>query len=161
MKTLLIIRHAKAVQTFGRDKNRELTERGHSDAVTMAETLLQKGYTIDKIFCSPSVRTMQTMKHFAHIHHVAHDDIKIFDNLYLGDTLAIEEAVEWLRENINTLAVIAHNPGVTNFTKDVTDSDIDSLPTSGIAIIEVDMNDWENFKAAKKNLAEVISPKTI
>lgn len=161
MKILLMIRHAKAEQNFGNDSDRKLTERGHLNAVAMAELLISKGYRIDKIFSSPSVRTKETAKYFAEVGHLREDDIKYFPRLYLGDTLAIEETVEWLKENIDTLAVIGHNPGVTNFTNDVTGSAIEDLPTSGIAVIKVEMDDWENFANAKKTLVEVLTPKSI
>jgi phosphohistidine phosphatase len=159
MKNLIIIRHAKAEQSSGRDFDRNLMEKGHKDATLMAGRLLNLGYKIDKIFSSPSVRTVQTTAHFASDHNVNTENIKYFDKLYLGDTLAITEAVCWLKENINTLAVVGHNPGVSNFTNDITGSDIDDLPTSGIAIIEVDMNDWENFEGASKKLVKVLTPK--
>lgn len=159
MKTLIIIRHAKAEQGYGVDSKRRLEERGHRDAALMAQRLLDKGYKIDKIFCSPSERTKETAVYFAQVHHVESKNIKYFDGLYLGDTLQITEAINWLQENIDTLAVIGHNPGVTNFTNDVTGSDIESLPTSGIAVIKVDCDDWQDFNEATKTLVEIDSPK--
>ncbi|MCH5716513.1 SixA phosphatase family protein [Niabella hibiscisoli] len=159
MKTLIIVRHAKAEQGYGVDSKRRLEERGHRDAALMAQRLLDKGYKIDKIFCSPSERTKETAVYFAQVHHVASKDIKYFEDLYLGDTLQITEAINWLQENVATLAVIGHNPGVTNFTNDATGSDIESLPTSGIAIIKVDCDDWQQFNDAQKTLVEIDSPK--
>ncbi len=161
MKTLIIIRHAKAEQGYGADSKRKLEERGHRDAAVMAQRLLDKGYKIDKIFCSPSERTKETAVYFAQVHQVESEDIKYFENLYLGDTLQITEAINWLQENVSTLAIIGHNPGVTNFTNDVTGSEIESLPTSGIAIINADCDDWQDFNEATKTLVEVDGPKGI
>ncbi len=158
MKTLIIIRHSKAEQTLGQDIKRNLTERGLHDADMMAKMLLSKGYKIDKIFSSPSERTKETAAIFAKIHEVAENSIKFFDYLYLGDTLEITEAVNWLQENIGTLAIIGHNPGVTNFVNDTTLSKIAVLPTSGIAIIKVDATDWSGFDTASKALEEVYYP---
>ncbi|GAB3423896.1 SixA phosphatase family protein [Niabella aquatica] len=161
MKTLIIIRHAKAEESHGEaDSKRRLTERGLQDAELMAKRLLDKGYKLDKIFSSPAVRTRETTAIFAKVHQVEKEDIKYFDNLYLGDTLQITEAVNWLQKNIDTLAVVGHNPGVTNFVNDVTGSDIDSLPTSGIAVIKANCDDWQEFNNAQKTLAEVFSPKS-
>lgn len=160
MKTLVIIRHAKAEQTFGSDLQRKLTERGHRDAEMMAIRLLDKGYKIDKIFSSPATRTRQTTEIFAQVHQIPPDNIKYFRALYLGDTLSYIETAHWLKENVNVLAVVGHNPGVSNFTNDMTGSDI-SLPTCGIAIIEVECNDWQDFETAPKRLKEVDFPKNI
>ncbi|WP_346237544.1 SixA phosphatase family protein [Niabella insulamsoli] len=159
MKTLIIIRHAKAEQGHGTDSMRRLTERGHQNAALMAARLVEKGYKIDKIFVSPSERTKETAVYFAEANHLEPNDIKYFDDLYLGDTLQITETVNWLQENIQTLAVIGHNPGVTNFTNDITGSEIESLPTCGIAVMHIDCDDWQDFNEADKTLVEVMSPK--
>ncbi|MFT4094641.1 MAG: histidine phosphatase family protein [Niabella sp.] len=159
MKTLILIRHAKAEQGHGADSHRKLTERGRNNAALMAERLLRKGYEINKIFSSPSLRTKETTEIFAEVQHIAEKDIKYFDHLYLGDTLQITEAVNWLQENIDILAVVGHNPGVTNFTNDVTGSGIEQLPTCGVAVIQVACDDWQQFNEAKKTLIEVDRPK--
>lgn len=160
MKTLIIIRHAKAEHSSGVDSHRKLSERGHHDAEAMAKMLLAKGYRINKIFSSPADRTRQTTEYFAKVHGVEDKDIKFFDDLYLGDTLQIIETINWLQENINTLAIVGHNPGVTNFTNDETPAHIDSLPTAGVAVIEVDCEDWQNFDSASKKFIETFSPKS-
>ncbi|MCH5599724.1 SixA phosphatase family protein [Niabella ginsengisoli] len=159
MKTLIIIRHAKAEQSHGLDSKRRLTERGHQNAESMARHLLDKGYKIDKIFASPSERTKETAEYFAKANEVAQTRIKYFDNLYLGDTLQFIETINKIWENVDTLAIVGHNPGVTNFTNDITGADIESLPTTGVAVINIDCDDWQQFNDAPKTLVEVDSPK--
>lgn len=160
MKTLIIIRHAKAEQSHSLDSKRRLTEKGHQNAALMARRLVDKGYHINKIFASPSERTKETAVYFAEANQLTGEDIRYFEGLYLGDTLQITEAVNWLQENIDTLAVIGHNPGVTNFTNDMTGSAIESLPTAGVAIIQADCTDWQAFNDASKTLVAVDSPKS-
>lgn len=162
MKTLIVIRHAKAEQSFGNDKDRKLTERGHRDAEKMANLLVEKGFKIDKIFSSPSVRTEQTTEYFAMANGLKGDDIKYFEKMYLGSVLNIEESILWLKENINTLAIVGHNPGVSDFVNDLTNSTIEDLPTCGIAVIELEMDNWDtNFTTVPNKLIEVLSPKEI
>ncbi|GAB3007670.1 phosphohistidine phosphatase SixA [Niabella terrae] len=161
MKTLIIIRHAKAVQSFGPDSQRKLTPQGHKNALKMAEHLKAAGYQINKIFSSPALRTKETTAIFAEVLDIGEKDIKYFDNLYLGDTLQITEAVNWLQENVPVLAIVGHNPGVTNFTNDVTGSTIEALPTCGVAIIQAETENWQDFEEAQKKLVEVISPKEL
>ncbi|MGJ7030777.1 SixA phosphatase family protein [Niabella hirudinis] len=161
MKTLIIIRHAKAEQGFGKDIERKLTDRGERNAAKMAGRLKEKGYRIDKIFSSNSERTMQTTRIFADVLGIPGNHIRYFESLYLADVLGITETIEWLKENenIQTLAIIGHNPGVTNFVNDLTHAGIDSLPTCGVAVMEVGMDDWSHFEMAKKQLVETFSPK--
>lgn len=160
MKTLIIIRHAKAEQNFGNDKSRKLTERGHRDAGKMATLLVRKGYKIDKIFSSTAIRAEQTADYFARANNIKGDDIKYFDKLYLASVLQIEESILWLKENINTLAVVGHNPGVSDFVDDVAKVDLDDLPTCGIAVIELEMDNWEtDFTTVPNKIVEVFSPR--
>ncbi len=161
MKTLIIIRHAKAEQESGIDSKRKLTERGLRNAEQMAKQLLALGYKIDKIFSSPAARTAETAAIFAATHHIKEEDIKFLDNIYLGDTLQITEAVNRLKEDLSTLAVIGHNPGVANFINDTTDSNIEHFPTCGIGIIKIDCTDWQQFDGSKKTLEQVLTPKSI
>lgn len=162
MKTLIIIRHAKALQTFGNDKDRKLAETGHRDAEKMAQVLRQKGYKIDKIFSSTASRTEQTAEYFASANQIEPGEIKYFDKLYLAGVLEIEESILWLKENVDTLAVVGHNPGVSHFVRDITGNPIEDLPTCGIAVIQLDMDNWEtDFTSVPNKLVEVFSPKTI
>ncbi len=161
MKRLIIIRHAKAEQGSDKDIERKLTERGHRNALQMATRLRSKGYTIDKIFSSNSERTLQTTRHFAEVFGIAANNVRYFESLYLGDVLAISETIYWLHqhEHIHTLAIIGHNPGVTNFVNDLTHAAIDNIPTSGIAVLGIDTDDWSNFETAPKSLEAVFFPK--
>lgn len=160
MKQLFIIRHSKAEPSQSMDKQRKLTEKGHHDAEMMARRLLEQGYKIEKIFSSTATRALQTAGHFAEVHGVQPQDLKAFDSLYLADTLEITLTIEWLKQNVNNLAIVAHNPGISNFTNDITHTLQDHLPTSGIAIIEVSMDNWEeDFEAADKQLVAILTPK--
>jgi len=158
MKTLIIIRHAEAEDGYRKpDKARNLSESGIRQAETMARLLTEKGYKPDKIFSSPAARTQETTAIFAQICQVEEKDIKYFDSLYLGDTLQITEAINWLQENIGTLAIVGHNPGVTNFLNDLTDKYVESVPTAGIAIIDLDGADnWQQFEQANKKQRELL-----
>ncbi|MFV0604474.1 MAG: SixA phosphatase family protein [Niabella sp.] len=160
MKKLIIIRHAKAERGTGFDKDRALLEIGHSNAEKMSNLLIEKGYKIDKIFSSTAVRTKQTAEYFAYANKIPADDIVYFDKLYLASVLKITECILWLKENVDTLAIVGHNPGVSDFVNDITDANIEDLPTCGIAVIELDMDNWEtNFTSVANKLVAVYTPK--
>lgn len=159
MKTLIIIRHSKAEKGAGKDIDRHLTETGHRDAIRMAEILKSKGYKIDKIFSSNSERTKRTTQLFSGVLGIDNDAVYFFESLYLADVLGITETIElYGGPNTNTLAIVGHNPGVTNFVTDLTHAAIESIPTSGVAIIDVDTNDWTQLGTASKKLIATLSP---
>ena len=66
MKRLVLVRHAKAVQWgYEDDFNRDLTERGVSDAGKVSAFLKEKGIRPDLIITSPAARALQTAMIFA------------------------------------------------------------------------------------------------
>lgn len=162
MKTVIVIRHAKAEEGTGSDIERKLTPRGHRDARRTAEMIKERGYKIDKIFASNSERTMETTQEIAAVLNITGNNIRYFESLYLADVVEIIETIDWLKENenISTLAIVGHNPGVTNFVNDTAGALLPGMPTSGVAVIDVAMDNWDNFQAAKKTLAATFSPKS-
>ena len=64
MKTLILMRHAKAVHADGllSDFERNLNDRGKEDAAQMGKRLLHKKVNPDLIICSAAKRTAKTAK---------------------------------------------------------------------------------------------------
>lgn len=160
MKTLIVIRHGKAEKKkFGElDSKRKLTSSGILEVENMAKRLLEKNYQIEKIFSSSAERTRQTSKIFALIHQVEDDRIQYFDSLYLSDASHIVETLYHIQDEVQTLAIVGHNPGVTHFSSSVTHSYSVILPPAGIAVIKAHCDDWTQFEAANKTLVEVLLP---
>lgn len=159
MKTLIIIRHAKAEQALKKDADRELTPRGHRNAGQTAERLKEKGYRIDKLLTSNSSRTTQTTAHLAAALGIPEENIVVTKDLYLAGVLDIVTVIEEHGSGENTIAVVGHNPGVSDFVIELTGSIIGSLPTSGVAVIRTDADSWSGFAASKKIFVETFSPK--
>src|SRR5689334_4215847 len=60
-KVLLLLRHAKAEQVFGKpDHERELTGRGRRDARAAGRWLHEHELGAELVLCSPATRTRQT-----------------------------------------------------------------------------------------------------
>ncbi|MDI9364185.1 MAG: histidine phosphatase family protein [Flavobacterium sp.] len=152
MKNLLIIRHAKSSWdlTVLTDYDRHLNDRGHNDAPTMAKRLLEKQIAIDAFVSSTAVRALTTATYFAAAYKQTPNTILKFHELYNASANTILKVVENLPKNIETAALFAHNPGVTNFANTLTSTQIDNMPTCGIFAIKAQCNTWANFKYAKK-----------
>ena len=58
--------------------------------------------------------------------------------------------------NLGSVMVIAHNPGLTNFVNTLTDLNLWNLPTTGLVIINFNVDCWEDIK---KSAAEVFCKK--
>ena len=108
MPFVYVLRHAKAQKDGRTDHSRELSEKGESQALTLATWLAQSGIAFDQVIVSDSARTMETL-----------------ELLELGCKISIEKSAynasapklgELIRESgaQESVLVIAHNPGVSD-----------------------------------------------
>ena len=161
MKTLLIIRHAKAESSFTlNDFERPLNERGKKDAPVMAQRLLDKKIIIDAFVSSPAKRAKKTAELFYEIYK-AHDDINLISALYHAPAEIFFDVIKEVDDKFDTIAVFAHNPGITYFVNQLTAVRIDNMPTSAVFAVTINCNSWKDFAKAKKDFLFFDYPKLI
>lgn len=163
MKKLFIIRHAKSDQNFfGNDFERPLNERGKNDAPMMAERLLKKQGRIDAFVASPARRAKQTAEYFADVYKSPADKVIFISALYHAAAEVFYEVIAALPDDLNTVAVFSHNPGITYFVNSLqTKVAVNNMPTCGIFALEVDIRQWKEFLKAEKNFLFFDYPKFI
>ena len=163
MKQLLIIRHAKSSWDINilNDFDRTLNERGHSDAPKMANRLLAKNINIDAFISSPAKRAFTTASYFTKAYHKTEEDIIQIEELYHASVNVFYNVVENIDDKFNTVAIFSHNPGITDFINELTNTRIDDMPTCGIFAINIDAKNWTNFKKATKQFLFFDYPKAI
>lgn len=113
MLTLHLIRHAKTRQdsSTGKDKDRELMEKGTAQANLLGHYLQSHHIELGKMLCSTAARTRQT-KSIVCQHLSEQCRAEYRDNLYLASK---EELLSELsRETERTLTLIGHNDGISN-----------------------------------------------
>lgn len=152
LKQLLIIRHAKSSWDIAAmsDFERGLNERGHSDAPMMAKRLTDRNIGIDLFISSTAKRALTTANYFATQYNRPEEDIQKVDALYHAPPGVFYKVIESVSSEINSLAVFAHNPGITEFVNELTLTQIDDMPTCGIFAIKVNADSWTNFTKSKK-----------
>jgi len=107
MPFVYVLRHAKAEKQAETDHARELSEKGDSQALTLATWLVQSGITFDQVIVSDSARTMETLE----LLDLA-CTISVAKNAYNASAQTLGELI---RESgaQDSVLVIAHNPGVS------------------------------------------------
>lgn len=153
MKQLLIIRHAKSSWDFTslKDFDRTLNERGHKDAPAMAKRLLGKQIHIDSFISSPATRALTTATYFAEAYGLTEKNITTIEKLYHAAPPVFYEVINQLNNELQSVAIFSHNPGITDFVNELTATKIDDMPTCGIFAIKIDTDNWQNFSLAKKD----------
>jgi phosphohistidine phosphatase len=163
MKQLLLVRHAKSswANPGQADFDRPLNERGHGDAPMMANRMIERGVSIDMIISSKAVRALTTANYFATANGIAISDIVEHDFLYHAPPERFVKAIIQIPDEINTAAIFAHNPGITDFVNQLTSTRIDDMPTCAIFAIRIDTLSWKNWAKAKKEYWFAEWPKQI
>jgi phosphohistidine phosphatase len=154
MKTLILMRHAKAVHADGlqSDFDRNLNDRGKEDAAEMGKRLLDKKQIPDLVICSAAKRTSKTAKIVAEqLSYNEHNIQKEFE-LY---NCTVDEALSVIRrinDDCKTVLLVGHNPAITSLAGYLTSGLIESLPTSGQVSIGFKGISW---KQVARNMGEL------
>ncbi len=152
MKQILIIRHAKSSWALAgqEDFDRPLNDRGQRDAPMMARRMLDKGVSIHAFVSSTANRAITTAGYFAETYGVSKKDIRGIKKLYHAYPSVFYEVINKLEDTISTVALFAHNPGITMFVNELTQTRIDDMPTCGIFAIQADISNWKDFEDGNK-----------
>ncbi len=158
-KTIIIIRHAKSSWSnlLIKDHERALDARGHRDAPDMALKLQAAGYKPDVLITSDANRAQTTAAYFST---VFDKDFVLEPSLYHAFPDKYLEQINNLDEDIKTVALFGHNPGVTEIALNISPSIIDDLPTCGIIIASMpDDIKWSNADWMHMSMERILTPK--
>jgi phosphohistidine phosphatase len=160
-KILLLIRHAKSDWNNASlsDFDRPLNDRGKKDAPVMARRLLDKKIKIDAFLASPAKRAKKTATIFANEYERGKDEIIFKPELYGAAEDVFYDVISKADDEFDSLAIFAHNPGLTDFANLLTDTRIDNIPTCGIFAVKINSKHWTDFKEAQKEFWFFDSPK--
>jgi phosphohistidine phosphatase len=162
MKTILLIRHAKAEWSGkdGTDFCRALSDSGIHEATSISGQLINKKCQLDAIVCSSSLRTIQTANIIGKELGIPPANMIYPDKLYHADANTIEQVVQSLSDENNSIALIAHNPGITDYVNVLMPgTNIDFMPTCGVFAVQSNCVNWKDFPASEKTLLFVCFPK--
>jgi phosphohistidine phosphatase len=151
MKTVYIVRHAKAVPAHGDvpDADRLLTDTGVARTCIIAEYMNESKPVIDQIISSPAERAYATALIIADKLGVHADHIVTNEKLFTGDDKDALEVIEELDDSINSVMIVGHNPVITMVANHFASPKLESLPTTGVVSVHLDTDKWVDLKKAK------------
>ncbi len=161
MKQLFIIRHAKSDQRFwGNDFERPLNDRGKTDAPSVAKRLKDKGIIVDAWISSPAVRAKKTAEAFVKTFNSDPEEIVFVSALYHAPPEVFYDVIKGLPDNLNSVAIFSHNPGITYFVNLLIEGvRVDNMPTCAVFAVRAEANRWGDFSSSKKELLFFDHPK--
>jgi phosphohistidine phosphatase len=175
MKRLLLLRHAKAVQTDkdgADDISRELTRRGRKDAARMGAWLHEHGMAPNLVLCSTSARTRETWSLVAE-ELGGSPEVEFMRQLYLAPVKTFLAAIENVDDGIETLMTVGHNPGTEETVamlarvpedkkeKAALETLTNKFPTAALAVLEFDIQHWRDANPRTGALTGFVRPKDL
>ena len=159
MKTLYVMRHAKSSWADAdlADFDRPLNDRGLRDAPFMGTVMPENGYAPDVILSSPAVRAKETARRA--IDGGDLDGELVFDDrIYEASPQTLRQVVSEFDDKNTSAMIVGHNPGVEGFIRFLTGT-IEPMPTAALAVIELNIETWNNVAASSGKLVKIIRPK--
>jgi phosphohistidine phosphatase len=174
MRRLMLLRHAKTENDApgGNDRDRRLDDRGRLDAAEIGGWIAGHPPFPDSVLVSPAVRSHQTwdlvwdaMKSTA-----PQPNVEFLPELYGADPPVLLHAIRSVAtDDPRRLMVVGHNPGMHELASALSGGGnaaarkalADNLPTSGMAVIDFDIEDWGDVSFRGGRLELFISPKLL
>jgi phosphohistidine phosphatase len=174
MRRLMLFRHAKTQSDApsGRDQDRRLDERGCRDAAEIGGWIARNPPFPDLVQVSPAVRAQQTWEIAweAMKDRVPEPVVESVDDIYGADPAQLLQAIRMAAaSDPKRLVLVGHNPGMHELALALAGSGdaagrkalADNLPTSGLAIFDFDVKDWNDVAFRRGKLVLFVSPKLL
>ena len=175
MRRLMLLRHAKTETDApsGRDQDRRLDQRGQRDAAQMGNWIASHPPVPEAVLVSHAVRARQTwdLAWQAMKDRVAAPEVEILPELYGADPAQILETIRTatIPTDPAQLLLVGHNPGMHELALALTGSGDAAarrelarhLPTSGLAILDFDIEDWSDVSFGRGRLVTFVTPKLL
>ncbi len=169
MRRLMLLRHAKTERAAPgeRDRDRKLMKRGRADAPTIGAYMARHGLIPDLAVVSPAKRAQETWAlvagAFAKAPRMVSDE-----RIYNANPYELIGVIGEKRK-AQTLVVVGHNPGLHDLAMQlIASGDVEmreqlneKLPTSGLVVIDLPVNDWSLLRPHAGRLERFVSPRLI
>jgi phosphohistidine phosphatase len=147
MKTLTLVRHAKSSwkDTSLADRDRPLNKRGERDAPEMGRRIVAAGIRPSLIVSSPAVRAWTTARIIADAIGYPREFLQRDKALYLASVNTILDVIVAQDNGFNSLMLVGHNPGFTDFANYLVPGLTNNIPTAGVVCVQLDTEDWSLY----------------
>jgi phosphohistidine phosphatase len=174
MRRLMLLRHAKTENDApsGRDRDRRLDDRGRSDAAAIGGWVGRHPPFPDLVLVSDAIRAHQTweiaweaMKDL-----VPQPRVELLPELYGADP---SQLLQTIRDasvaDPRRLMLVGHNPGMHELAIALAGGGdaagrkelAGNLPTSGLAVFDFEIDDWDDVAFRRGRLVLFVSPKLL
>lgn len=162
-RRLILMRHAKSSWDDAAldDFDRPLNARGHRSAAALGLWLANKGLLPDRVLCSPSRRTLQTLDGL----HLGALPVDTPEALYHAPAHVLLDTLH-AQASGATVLMIAHNPGCAGFAARMLATPpghprFHDFPTGATLVIDLPIENWSEAEFRTGELIDFTVPREL
>ena len=166
---LILLRHAKSAWPDGAaDRERPLAGRGRKAAPVIGTYMAREKLIPDLALVSPARRAQETWKLVRRALSKKVSEREAPD-IYEVSADRILDVIRIVEPGIRTLLIVGHTPGLENAASLIApDGDADAVgrmrekfPTAGLAVIDLDLDGWDEIAAGTGYLERFVTPRSL
>lgn len=164
MKTLIVIRHAKAVahDAAPTDFERSLAMRGRTDAEKMSSHVAKAHQAPDLMIVSTARRTTETAAFFIDAWKLVENNIRREPHIYDAPLRTLLSIIAELPDAASTVAIVGHNPSVSDLVYYLTSGGSAGIATCTTVVVDMEHADsWDEVAAGTGRVRNVYSPESL
>lgn len=170
MKTLILLRHASSASGDDRisDHDRRLTAGGEQDCERVGRWLTASIDPPELVLCSSARRAVDTLE-CLRSQLSTRPEVRIERSLYLAAPEELLQALAEVEDRVETLLLVAHNPGVHVLAADLAgDGDPKLLellartfPPTALAALRFPVEHWHELSLEAGQLTHFVTPRSL
>ena len=170
MRTLMLMRHAKSSWEGSdvADVDRPLAPRGQAAAALVARHIKAQKWRPDLVLCSHAERVRETWQLMQPILSRS-IECRTLRTIYLGAPSRLLEAIRRGGDEVKTLMLIGHNPGIGRLASSLCGAGPKKalaqmqakFPTGALAVIDFDVARWNDLTPGAGRLEAFVRPKDL
>ena len=158
MKTLLLLRHAKAENAApgSPDFDRALNERGKKEAQAIGRFIRKQNLVVELVLCSPAIRARETAELVLSAAEVT-ASVRYDKRIYEAAPRQLLEVISEVEEEQTTVLLVGHNPGMEELLRALTGME-EPLATGTLARIDFSFDAWNGVTEDRGSLELIVRP---
>lgn len=143
-RTIVFIRHGKSLhpEYISNDIERHLASRGYIDVTESGKWCLTQKLSPDLMMSSPAIRAYSTAMIVANVYAYPINKLVINSSIYNASDKALFYVLSEINDKHHCVFLFGHNPGFTDIVNLLCGVVISHLPTSGVAVVQIECNSW-------------------
>jgi phosphohistidine phosphatase len=158
MKTLLLLRHAKAENAApgSSDLKRALNDRGKKEAQAIGTFMRKHNLAAGLVLCSPAVRARETAELVLAAAEVT-ASVQYDERIYEASPRQLLEVISEVDEDQSAMLLVGHNPGMEELLRALTGMG-GPMATGTLAKIDFNFDDWNRVNEDSGSLELIVRP---